>query len=159
MKQLNGLNKLIQDIAAKHPEADNATVVNLVADETSSRELRDYYRMALLPVVTAMFGARRRDAFLPTDSPNVNVGDSAKVEQRRQFDWNRLLEQRVGVQGGDKAIGDCDLEDLQYAATYRRNLAKGNLAQAENFDRLANLLEKHRVSTVRELPRQDDWAL
>lgn len=51
-----------------------------------------------------------------------------------------------------KRVGDCGFEDLMFAAGQRREIAARTSAKAERYERLAELVRKHKVNRVRDLP-------
>lgn len=80
---------------------------------------------------------------------------SRKVAAIRN-NWQTQLSARVNVGAREwKFFGDCTLDDLNFMATHRRQLAASNFRIAKNLDSLGQLLIKHSVSTVREIPEGD----
>jgi len=79
-------------------------------------------------------------------------GKSAKVAAIRA-NHARFLRLRVNVaRNEDKWMGDCTYDDLCYAAENRRQKAAETLAAAEQFESLAALVKRHKVTTVGALP-------
>jgi hypothetical protein len=85
-------------------------------------------------------------------NPAAAGGHSHKVAAIR--DIARSLRDRVSV-GPDewKFLSDCTADNLAYAAAMREEHARQTFARAQQYRRLAELLDEHAVSTVGELPR------
>ena len=126
-----------------------------VAANVPSKDLRAALALALRPYVRELVGRRRMAN--PVLHPGVTRAEiersarSPKVAAIRaqHAAWLRDL---VHVEGGYKPLGECDYDDLMFAATERRELAVRNVRQAERLEQIAELLHEHDVETVADLP-------
>lgn len=124
---------------------------------------------------TADTHGRRVDAVQPTsrtdhgliDTHSAPVGPRAKqpfrasrkVSAIRQHsaEVTRWLADAVSGLDAWKSLGECTYDDLMNSAEYRRQLAAGNLAQADRYAQLADDLKAAGAATVADLP--DDVLL
>lgn len=93
-------------------------------------------------------------AELPSGQPPRAAFRSAKVAAYQQL-GAKWLEERLCTSGNPrewKRVGDATVTDLMYAARERREQAGRTIAKAREYERLAELLGKHGVEHVRELP-------
>lgn len=148
------LRNLIRGIAADHPHDGPHELAKHVAAQTPPESLDGFYEEALAMVVAAFLGTQRRQALDgPTDSgPNK----SAKLGQRRNW-WKSVLSSRVPVEGGWKPLGECGVAELQQCVALREEHIAGMRAQIDNFYYLIELLGRHGVDTVADLPAQTSW--
>lgn len=87
-------------------------------------------------------------------APIGKPGRSAKVAAIRAS-GPKWLADRINTCANPrewKRVGDCGFEDLMFAAGQRREIAARTLAKAERYERLAELVRKHNVKRVRDLP-------
>lgn len=77
---------------------------------------------------------------------------SAKAAAIREHGRFLRLMVKVG-HGESKWLEQCTYEDLQHAATVRRDKAAQTLLAAEQYEALAELLQLHDAETVGDLPR------
>lgn len=153
------LRALIREVA------DSSTIAEpeLLAREVSRRVGRnDVYAaldQALPTLVRAML--TRTPLMLPggqagsENQSNIAAGvpnRSRKVQGIRSM-WAAQLRERICV--GPKTykfFGDCTFEDLTTAAATREEHARQNAQSAFRLHSLADLVRRHGVKTVRELP-------
>jgi hypothetical protein len=124
---------------------------------------RDAALQEALESYVGQYVARHRSGFSvsPGGQPCADAhsgsaagGHSHKVAAIR--DIARSLRDRVSVGAGPgewKFLADCTAENLAYAAAMREEHARRTYARAQQYRRLAELLDEHGVSTVGELPR------
>jgi hypothetical protein len=149
------LRALIREVCDNSTMADPATL----AKEVSRRIGRNQQREALdqaLPLVVQHVVSRQRAGFVPErrTSDIATPSRSRKVAAIRET-WRRMLRDRIaiGPAASDwKFLGDCNADDLGYAAAIREDHARRNAARAEQLRNLAELLAEHGVATVAELP-------
>lgn len=84
----------------------------------------------------------------PVRSGHLNKSAKVQALQRHA----RLLAAEIRTEGGVKYLGECNYEDLLFAATVRRSKAAENLRAAEQHEDLARLLKKHKKTLVKQLP-------
>ncbi len=158
MNQIDGfdLRALIREVCDNSTMADPATL----AKEVSRRIGRNQQREALdqaLPLVVQHVVSRQRGGFVPEQrggGGNAAPSRSRKVAAIRET-WRRMLRDRIAIGPAVsdwKFLGDCNADDLAYAAAIREDHARRNAARAEQLRNLAELLTAHGVATVAELP-------
>lgn len=131
------------DIAAKVAESIPAKQLRAVVAVV----LRDYVRIQLHE------GRRATDfAALADVSPaGVKPNASAKVRAIRDA-APRWLRDRVFIGVGWTLLGECTYENLRYLESERRDNAAASTAAAEYYARLAELVRRHNVACVADLP-------
>jgi hypothetical protein len=86
---------------------------------------------------------------------------SAKVAAIRGW-WERAMRDQIntGPRAADwKHLGDCNYDDLMYAATTRWEKAREISAAGDRYAELAKLLNQHAVTAVKALPPEAVQAL
>lgn len=127
---------------------DPREIARKVAESVPARARVDALAEALTDYVRIRQNGRRR--LNPVIGPAS--ARSPKVAAIRD-DWRRYLQDSVHV--GDAVhlpLGQCTYADLMYAATERQTLAARNLAAAQRYDALAELLKQHDAERVADLP-------
>jgi hypothetical protein len=77
---------------------------------------------------------------------------SRKVEGIRDW-WQEMLRKRINVGVGEWVmLGDCGVDELEYAEKMRRDQAEEQIAVAKKYLALRMLLDQNKVKTVKELP-------
>lgn len=162
------LRALIREVAADSKAADPGAVAEEVARRISAKQLRAAFLEMLRPFVVQTLSQHRLITVPPqhheaprhsTPQPPASSGRPGTRSWKRdgvRDHWAKVLQERVHVGVGPtdwKFLGDCDADDCLFISAERRRLAEANLAAAQKFDALAKLLTKHKVQTVRELPR------
>jgi hypothetical protein len=147
------LRALVREVCSTSTIADPATI----AKEVARRIGRNQQATALdqaLPVVVQHVISRGRSAVIPQQRAAPTSNRSRKVASIRET-WRRMLRDRIAVGPAVsdwKFLGDCNADDLAYAAAIREDHARRNAARAEQLRQLADLLAEHRVDTVAQLP-------
>lgn len=148
--------------------AGPGAVANQVDKLTSDEDLRTAYQQALRKMVVQVFSERRMSTAFVTDHPQSPAAeDGVEVPRKKQKYipsrkgqlirewWQQVLRDRVhcGPSAADwKLLGDCTFDDLMFAAGERRTQAERQLAKADQYSQLAQLVRDHRVKTVGALP-------
>jgi hypothetical protein len=144
----SSLHSVVVAVLAESELSDPRAVAELVAAATPPDLIRDFYTDAVVSEVRAVMGAQRNRAM----SNALNPSRSPKLAQRRDW-WADMLASRIHVGGGTwRTLGECGAEQLTFAEVERRRDAERELRRAESFKALRNLLRKHKVNTVGELP-------
>jgi hypothetical protein len=140
-----------EDIAAKVTENVPSKHLRQVLEEV----LRDYVRIEL--------GRQRRNvaqpvplaepgAILPSKAHSISTPGSAKVRAIRDA-APRWLATRVHVGCSTwKSLGDCTYEDLTFLVSERLGNAEQLRLKANQYQQLANLVQRYKVSFVADLP-------
>lgn len=149
------LRALIREVCDNSTMADPATLAKEVSRHIGRNQQREALEQAL-PTVVQHVVSRQRGGFVPEQrtSDNTNPSRSRKVAAIRET-WRRMLRDRIAIGPAVsdwKFLGDCNADDLAYAATIREDHARRNAARAEQLRNLAELLTEHGVATVAELP-------
>lgn len=83
--------------------------------------------------------------------PGTAAQNFARQDRFRDF-WSNLLDSvGMAADGGRKRVGDMTAEDLRANVDYRAELARENLARANQFRDLLAMVEAQGVATVGEL--------
>lgn len=93
--------------------------------------------------------SRVREAATPAGKGQRSAKVAAYQQHARFF--------RILVQTGPNAnkwMGECTYEDLMHAARIRHEQASAIAAAAEDHERLAALVKRHKAATVQQLPPQ-----
>ena len=161
------LNRLIKDVC----DNSSLTDADALTKEVLARIAEVDGRVALeqaMPVVVRRFLSRdhRPLAFPRTPSGDHGVGDtqcttaaggptpfhSRKVHSIRT-QWRNQLKARVNVGYKEwKFFGDCVRPEVDFLVAHRRELAASNIAAADYLETISQLMVKHGVEFVRELP-------
>jgi hypothetical protein len=156
------LNQLIRQVAADHPKAEIHELARFVVALTPRKSVTDFYTAALGDTIRTVLGQQRRNAFkgpeADRDETTGAPNRSAKIEERQQWWWPRLLNSRVHV-GESKwmQLGECTIENLDFCIAERRGQIAGYRSQIGNFKHLISLMTTHGVGMVKDLPEQTEW--
>lgn len=153
------LRALIHEVAAEFP-ADLEAVAKEVRRRIPLEATEDALDQALPSIVyrVARTGTgpiqRSSDSQMANDRAGAaKPSRSSKVAALRAYPWERELRQWVSV-GADqfKFFGDCTVDDLTYAAETRFRLADATRARGEHMMTAREMLARHGVERVRDLP-------
>lgn len=158
---INELHLLIRDVAAQYPNQGPHDLAVHVAKLTPEHDLPAFYQEALTTVVRDILGQDRRVALsgpkITQQTTSTPQYRSAKIAQRRTW-WAGVLASRVHTGGGNWLnVAACGRKELAYCIEERQTQIDGFLKQIGNFERLIDLLNRHAVDTVADLPEQTDW--
>ena len=148
MTDLN-LRQMVRDVLDETDLADPSEV----AEKVFSGLRRSDYGAALqqtLRQFTRVVMTEARAAGGPA-MPQPTATKSWKVEGVRD-QWVQQMNARIHTDSGWKMLRDCTRDDLLFAAADRRRIAKENLATADRYELLANLMAEHGAETVNDLP-------
>jgi hypothetical protein len=96
----------------------------------------------------------RRSVLLSGGTPR-HMQPSSKLAERRQY-AQAWLAGAINVAPGEfKALADCTVDDLAYAADYCEQLAESNTRRAKLYRRMADAMRRRNVDTLGELPSAD----
>lgn len=130
-------------------------VASKVAENVPSKAVRSVLTEALTTYVRVHMGERRRsNVILNGDEQRKQSARSSKVAAIRDS-WSAALRDRVHVEDGWKALGECTYDNLMFAASERQEMARRNAAQAEKYESLAHKLRSAGVERVADLPQAD----
>lgn len=127
-------------------------VTDKVIGSIPAEAVEDVLWMLLRDWIHIEFSRLRRKAPEPIQSGRSN--GSAKVRAIRDAapGW---LRDRVWIGDGAYAlVSDCTYENLQFLRADREQSAARHLASADAFGRLADLVKKHKVGRVGDLPKR-----
>lgn len=120
-----------------------------VAESVPAKDLRRVLATVLRDYVRVEIGRERM-----TGPPAPNSNRSAKVTAIRDA-APRWLRERVFVGGSAwLLLADCSYENLKFLESERLENAARSAAAAERYGRLADLVKRHKVSRVADLPRR-----
>lgn len=168
------LSRLIMQISAESQLADPGLIVDEVMRRILPGQRQEALRQALVLVVPTLVTRTRSPLplFVRPPSPVPTHGadytetsgagqrpaaahrPSWKVTGIREA-WQRALQNRIKVGAGEsdwKFLSDCTRSDLAHAAAIREELARRNTDNAAQYRKLAELVTKHGVDTVGQLP-------
>lgn len=147
MSELN-LRAMVREVCDTSDYPDPAMIAKEV-----NRRLKKTERDAALELVLPVF-VQNVIGQMRMGHSHAPPKSSRKVSSIREA-WRRVLRDRinVGPEPGDwKFLGDCGADDLTYAAAIREEHARRNAARAEQYRRVAELLDEHGVPFVKDLP-------
>lgn len=144
------LHSLITRVLVETDLADPREVAAKVAGMIDPDQREHILVNALADSVRSVMGQHRNAAMTRALArPNR----SAKVAGIRDW-WAEMCAARVHVGGSQwVALGDCGEQELAFAERERREDAAREIARADMFAELRELLRKHKVRTVAQLPR------
>lgn len=68
--------------------------------------------------------------------------------------YERLMATQYGTENGYRPLGQCSVDDLEWAAAERRKQAAGHLVEAERLAKLAAAQREYGTTVVAELPHE-----
>lgn len=134
-----------------------------VAEMVPGRDLRPTLATVLRDFVRIELGRARSGAYQPTAQvpPDRLTNRSAKVSAIRDAAPRWLRERVYTGESGWLLLGDCSYDHLKYLQSERLENAARSAAAADRYGRLADLVKRHKVSRVSDLPRRvldaSDW--
>ncbi|ATW60828.1 hypothetical protein SEA_BENTHERDUNTHAT_58 [Gordonia phage BENtherdunthat] len=142
----------IRSVLAESEAADPAVVAEEVLAGASAAERKAWLSQILPRFVADVMRSERNTALNHSARPGRRMPSaSAKVAGVRDW-WTKFLEARISVGEDWKSVGDLTAEDLSTVVAERRDQAARIHTQADRYEALAELLARHKVSRVRELP-------
>jgi len=157
------LRPFIREILEHASEADPRSIANIAIEKIADEDLRSALGAALPDYVRLVISTERMRVLRP--APDVHGAAELAGQPRgtghRSWkvrglqDYGEALRQRIhiGLKPQDwKPLGDCDAADLRAAADERLVAAARTQATAAYYADLAELLTRHAVAKVRELP-------
>lgn len=168
------LRTLIRDVADSTPFTDLSFITAEVLCRVPDEHLREALSQALPRLVreVATENRPRGPIARPSDSPPPPApsappaakavpvgGPSPQYSGNRKGAeirdaWQKVLEAPYGTASGQKRLGDCTYDDLQFMATGLDKQAADYAARARGFRELAALLTDHEAPILRELPAE-----
>jgi hypothetical protein len=165
------LRDLIRQVIADHPTEQIPELAKHVVTLTPAEDLSRFYEYTLRSKIVEVLSNDRNTAMahvfggapVSNEEPEDDDEDESEVHREswkvtsvRNW-WTKMLEASVYVEDKQKKLlGDCTAEECRFLATDRRTMADDLLNKADEFEKLAALIEEHNVSIVRELPEQVD---
>lgn len=129
--------------------ADPRELAAKVAEGVPSKHLRDALAEALATYVRVQFTRDREPVPVPVPNRSAKVAALQAHAER----WRRVLLDRVHVGNGCwSLLTDCSYDHLMFMVAERRANAAANLAAADRYAALADLVQHHRVARVGDLP-------
>lgn len=140
------LGALIREALCATPEAEPDNVVGAVLAAIDPGYYEHYLRQAIVSRISSEIGHLRAVA-----TPEIRRGVSTKQSLIRDEYWPKFLQQRIYLPSGYKFLAEATAEDLRTIATQRRIQAQELMGRAEEFDTLADLMEKANVRYLEQL--------
>lgn len=155
------LRALVREVAAASKAADPGDLAEEVFPKIPRKEMASAVREMLRTYVRIVLGESRSVGHLaqegvgsPGDDVSRTAGRSLKVAAIREA-WRARLTDRIHTGPAStawKLLGDCTADDLLFAADERRHVAERTLSRAVFYERLAEVVKDHGVTSVKELP-------
>jgi hypothetical protein len=150
------LRKTVNDFLDATDLTDFREMAAALTKSLPARELRPALTEALAGYIANANHHRRShnvilcaDAAPRTAQPVTRSPKVAAIAAWHQ----RALRDLVHVGKGDnKPLGDCTYDDLMFAATERREIARLTTVKADRYEWLAKQLHAHNVDRVADLP-------
>lgn len=159
MSESFNLRALVRDVCDSSTIADPALLAKEVSRRIKRSErdaaLEQSLRIFVQHFVSMIRNSPGRHSDHETHAPLAAGGPTSRKVAGIRDAWRRMLRDRiaVGADAGEwKFLSDCTATDLAYAAVIREDHARRNAASATRLRDLAELLDKHNVTTVGELP-------
>lgn len=146
------LRERVRQISLDTGETDPAAVAEkLIGELTTAEDLRAALAETLPDYVRRVLG-HSWPALPPAGAPPRPAAGQHPGRAVRAAYYAEL--QRVWfTKGGQKRFGDCGFDDVVFLAADRRRQAAYLERAAEEFDRAAEMLLKHKKAKVAALPR------
>jgi hypothetical protein len=169
MNEVNRMEKyplraLVRRVLDESEAPDPGSIAELVLDRIEEKDLRaalaltlpDYVRHVIAGSRNASFGlsASQGTEMVATVRPEPVAYRSGKVERAQAY--TRELRERlhVGPSTKDyKMFGLCEIPDLMFAVTERRETAAKTNAMADWYQQVAARMTAHKAKRVQDLPR------
>lgn len=159
------VRNLIEATIATHPTASAEEVAQLVANNTPLDAIRQHYRDLLVYRVRQIAAEQRRVQTPPRPKPQPTPPASQtkapplspKLAERRTW-WQQQLATEIVVGYREhKVLADCTIEDLRRAEKECDAAIGRQEERMGTYRHLVDLMTKHGVGRVRQLPAQQDW--
>lgn len=151
------LRDLIRKVATQHPRALSGEIARHVAKLTPADVLLDYYEQALRPLVSEVLRLDRNEAISnalsdnPPDPPPL-PRRSPKVAGIAHWWWAKMLEQTIPLADGPKKMGDCTVDDLNFAIERRQAQIEADKHKLAEYVRLRDWMVQNNAHILREAP-------
>jgi hypothetical protein len=137
---MNDLTVLIREAAAEHPDAQPTDLARFVVKKTSDYDMAEFYEQALCALIPNVLRHERNAAVDHVIRREPNP--SAKLEGIRSY-WGDLLQSQIVTADGWKPMGDCTVDDFNYAIDMRA----AKIAEIEGKVRDLTVLRDHMLKT------------
>jgi hypothetical protein len=157
------LHKIALAVIRDHSSADPGDLAEALLAAVPAERYKDALRCTLRGYVRGVLHeVRSGEPHHPTTDPTNEQttprkrpsGRSWKVDAIRSG-WRAY---RLHVEQGWKFLPNCTYDDLMTAAAERRDIAKANEHEAERYERLAALVQRH-GETVADAPEAEVTAI
>jgi hypothetical protein len=163
------LTDIIREVVATASDLNRDKMIAEVAQQIKPEDRDEALRQALGPVIDTFLTKYRRHTAIRTDNDQMAEGTegavrdlaprsnrSAKVASIRQYGdyWRRALQEpyAVDVRGSRKRLADLSRDDLLFNIRTREDLARRAAAKALQLRGLLDLVTRHGVARVGDLP-------
>lgn len=145
------LRKLIRTTIENAPRRAQVTdIAAQVIGQLSDEDKAEALQMAMVELVRQEFGHTRKHE-VPLERPS-NSARSWKTAAIREA-WKQRLEAWYTTTAGERArLADLTRDEVLHNVTVREDMARANLAEATELRRIADLMAKHKVARVGDLP-------
>jgi hypothetical protein len=153
------LSRIVDEHLAESEESDPRELAKNIASTIHSSNLRVALETTLVSYVSTRIGLRRMSnpivgsgKYVPEEiAPTRIQQKSHKVALHQQ--WNEALRDRINVGPGEwKTLGECNRDDIRYAAELREKRAENLRESAQRFWTLLETMTEHKVERVADLP-------
>jgi hypothetical protein len=155
------LQALIKATIVKYPHAGPEELAMYVVQATPAGDVKAFYAHLLIGVCRTTINVHRsgsKHGPRPQPKPTQSPRPSPKLEERRTWWAEMLTVEMVLADKSRKVLGDCTTDDLQYCIKDREQYIEFLDNQIYNLQQIVELMGRHRVATVRELPEQQQWG-
>jgi len=144
------INRILTETDIADPVQIAAEILMVIPDESVERVLG----ILILPYIrNAISRHRQVPSSFPMQHHSSTRTVSPRVSASITYNWRSwLLSTRIPVGDGKwKLLGDCNVEDLSYAASERETLAAQNTAAALRYRTLASVLARSALPKVSDV--------
>jgi hypothetical protein len=126
--------------------ADPDSIAERVVARIRESDMPTYLREAVKHRLSSVVGQSRG-----ASTPYIRKGISSKQSIIRDEFWPAFLRQQISLPTGYKALADATADDLRFVAQTRRAQANELVKRADQFDTLAQLMDKSKAKTLSQL--------
>jgi len=143
------IGSIIRTIIDGSGPLEASEVADAVLASIDPDDYGTYLRELIVSRVSTETG-RLRDAV----TPPIRKGVSTKQSLIRNEYWPQFLRQKIALPGGYKTLAEATSADLRFIADMRKTQANDLLNKADQFNTLADLMDKAKVTYLEGLDRK-----
>lgn len=147
------IQEVAREVIASSNETDPKALSQLCLHEATTEELEGVFEYAVRSALKEAASATRT-APLPQAIIDGTPVASRRVQAVNRA-WSAYKRTRISIGGEWRLMGTLNADELREVAQHRRRQAEELASKAEEYEKLAALLEERNVSTVEKLSDQE----